>query len=176
MAVSSENVKKAFDEGRFLDVVRAAKSRRNPEDRLLLGIALFKLGRYGEALDVLEKIAGQAHSLAKSFYYLGRIYRHMEDDLQAKSCLQRYLAFYPEDDEVRDLLEKPETPETMMKEPSLELAKVYAQQGHYEQAMDIYTQVENMAGLDEMARKEASGVQDLFIMKTLQGWLERLKK
>jgi tetratricopeptide (TPR) repeat protein len=176
MAVSSENVKKAFDEGRFLDVVRAAKSRRNPEDRLLLGIALFKLGRYGEALDVLERIAGQAHSLAKSFYYLGRIYSRMEDDLHAKSCLQKYLAFYPEDDDARDLLEKPEAPEAMMKEPSVDLAKVYAQQGHYEQAIDIYSQVEKVSGLEDTVRKEAADVQDLFIMKTLQGWLERMKK
>ena len=176
MAVSSENVKKAFDEGRFLDVVRATKSRKNPDDRLLLGISLYKIGRYSEALDVLEKIAGQAQGLMKSFYYLGLIYHQRNDDAQAKACLHKYLTFYPEDDEARDLLEKPEAKEVLVNEPSLELAKVYAQQGHYEQALDIYDQVKKMNGLDDLVRQEAGETQDLFIMKTLQGWLERLKK
>ncbi|HVN72819.1 MAG TPA: tetratricopeptide repeat protein [Desulfomonilia bacterium] len=176
MAGSSENVKKAFDEGRFLDVVRAAKSRKNPEDRLLLGIALFKLGRQGEALDILSNIADLSQTLIKSFYYMALIHLQKQDDVHAKSCLQKYLAFYPDDDEARDLLEKPSASDMLMKEPSLELAKVYAQQGHFEQALDIYTQVDKLAGLDEVARGEAREVQDLFIMKTLQGWLERLKK
>jgi tetratricopeptide (TPR) repeat protein len=176
MAGLSENVKIAFEEGRFLDVVRSAKYRRNPEDRLLLGISLFKLGREAEALDVLGKIAGQAEGLMKSFYYLALIYNEREDVLQAKACLQKYLAFHPEDDEARDLLEKQEVPEMLMKEPSLELAKIYAQQGHYEQAVDIYAQVDKTTGLDDSALQEAGNAQNLLIMKTLQGWLERLKK
>ena len=176
MAGLSENVKIAFEEGRFLDVVRAAKYRRNPEDRLLLGISLFKLGREGDALDVLGKVAGQAEGLMKSFYYLALICNQREDVLQAKAHLQKYLAFHPEDDEARDLLEQQEVPEMLMKEPSLELAKIYAQQGHYEQALDIYAQVDKTGGLDDSALQEAGSAQNLFIMKTLHGWLERLKK
>jgi tetratricopeptide (TPR) repeat protein len=176
MAGLSENVKIAFEEGRFLDVVRSAKYRRNPEDKLLLGISLFKLGREGEALDVLSKVAGQAEGLIKSFYYLALIYNQKEDVLQAKSYLQKYLAFHPEDDEARDLLEQQEVPEMLMKEPSLELAKIYAQQGHYEQALDIYAQVDKTTGLDYSALQEAGNTQNLFIMKTLNGWLERIKK
>jgi tetratricopeptide (TPR) repeat protein len=176
MAGLSENVKIAFEEGRFLDVVRSAKYRRNPEDKLLLGISLFKLGREGEALDVLSKVAGQAEGLIKSFYYLALIYNQKEDVLQAKSYLQKYLAFHPEDDEARDMLEQQEVPERLMKEPSIELAKIYAQQGHYEQALDIYAQVDKTTGLDDSAQKEAGNTQNLFIMKTLNGWLERIKK
>lgn len=176
MAGLSENVKIAYEEGRFLDVVRAAKYRRNPEDRLLLGISLLKLGREADALDVLGKIADQADGLIKSFYYLALIHNQRGDDVLAKACLQKYLAFYPEDDEARDLLEKQQPAESLMKEPSIDLAKIYAQQGHYEQALDIYTQVDKLSGLDGEARQEAGNVQDLYIMRTLQGWLERLKK
>jgi len=175
MAVSSENVKKAFDEGRFLDVVRAAKSRKNPEDRLLLGIALFKLGRQGEALDILSDIADLSQTLIKSLYYMALIHLQKKNDTQARDCLQKYLAFYPDDDEARDLLEKPSASDMLLKEPSLELAKVYAQQGHFEQALDIYSQVDKLTGLDDTSLREAQEVQNLFIMKTLQGWLERLK-
>jgi len=176
MAGLSENVKIAFEEGRLLDVVRAAKYRRSPEDRLLLGISLFKLGREGEALDVLGKVADQAEGLIKSFYYLALIYNQKEDVLQAKAYLQKYLAFHHEDDEARDLLEQQEVPDMLMKEPSIELAKIYAQQGHYEQALDIYALVDRITGLDDTALQEAGNVQNLFIMKTLHGWLERLKK
>jgi tetratricopeptide (TPR) repeat protein len=176
MAGLSESVKIAFEEGRFLDVVRSAKYRRNPEDRLLLGISLFKLGREAEALDVLGKVAGQAEGLIKSFYYLALIYKQREDVLQANSYLQKYLAFHPEDDEAKDMLEQQEVPEMLMKEPSIELAKIYAQQGHYEQALDIYAQVGKITGLDDTALQEAGNTQDLFIMKTLHGWLERLIK
>lgn len=177
MAGSSEKVKKAFDEGRFLDAVREAKSRRNPEDKLLSGIALYKLGRNGEALEVLEKISAQAQSLIRAHYYLALIHRQQGNEAAERACLQRYLSFYPEDDEARDLLEsRAPTEEELMKEPSVELAKVYAQQGHYEQALDIYSQVEVMGTLDDAARQEAANVQNLFLMKTLQGWLERLKK
>ncbi len=176
MAGLSENVKSAFEDGRFLDVVRAAKYRRNPEDRLLLGISLLKLGREGDALDVLGKIADQADGLIKSFYYLAIIHNKRGDEALARECLQKYLAFYPDDDEARDLLESHQAPDVLMKEPSLDLAKIYAQQGHYEQALDIYTQVDKMDGLDDECRREAGDVQDLYIMRTLQGWLERLKK
>jgi len=176
MAGLSENVKSAFEEGRFLDVVRAAKYRRNPEDRLLMGISMLKLGREADALDVLSKIADQADGLIRSFYYLAVIHKQRGDEEQARACLRKYLAFYPDDDEARDLLEEPQATGDLMKEPSIELAKIYAQQGHYEQALDIYNEVDRLAGLDDETRREAGDVQDLFIMRTLQGWLERLKK
>ncbi|HOS98810.1 MAG TPA: tetratricopeptide repeat protein [Deltaproteobacteria bacterium] len=177
MAGSSEKVQKAFDEGRFLDVLREAKSRRNPEDKLLAGVSLFRLGRYGEALEVLDRIARQAQSLTRSLYYLALIHRQRGDEETARALLQKYLAVYPEDDEARDTLEgKPSAGGELMKEPSLELAKVYAQQGHYEQALDIYAQVNHMGALDEASRQEALGVQNLYLRKTLEGWLMRLKR
>lgn len=177
MAGSSEKVQKAFDEGRLLDVVRAAKTRKNPEDKLLSGISLYKLGRYGEAAEVLEKIADQAQSLVRSMYYLALIHRKRGDKDRAHICLERYLAFYPDDDEARDLLEAQEADrEELMREPSVDLAKVYAQQGHFEQALDIYTQVDSIGALDETSRRDALNVQNLYLRKTLEGWLVRLKK
>ena len=140
------------------------------------GFRCSSLAGKAEALDILGKVAGQAEGLMKSFYYLALIYNQKEDVLQAKAYLQKYLAFHPEDDEARDMLEQQEVPEMLMKEPSLELAKIYAQQGHYEQALDIYAQVGSITGLDDTALQDAGNAQNLYIMKTLHGWLERLKK
>lgn len=177
MAGSSEKVQRAFDEGRLLDVVRAAKTRKNPDDKLLSGISLYKLGRFSEALEVLEKVSDQAQSLVRALYYLSLIHRKRGDDDRARICLERYLAFYPEDDEAKDLFEIVDAyREEFMMEPSVDLARVYAQQGHYEQALDIYTQVDHMGVLDEEARQDALNVQNLYLMKTLEGWLVRLKK
>ncbi|MCU0575599.1 MAG: tetratricopeptide repeat protein [Desulfobacterota bacterium] len=177
MAGSSEKVRVAFDEGRLLDVVRAAKTRKNPEDKLLSGISLYKLGRNGEALEVLGKVSDQAHSLVKSMFYLALIHRQHGDDDLAMACLEKYLAFYPDDDEAKDLLEaRKAVREELMKEPSVDLARVYAQQGHFEQALDIYTQVDHLGVLDEAARRDAMNVQNHYLMKTLESWLVRLKK
>lgn len=177
MAGSSEKVQRAFDEGRLLDVVRAAKTRKNPEDKLLSGISLYKLGRFSEALEVLEKVSDQAQSLARALYYLSLIHRKRGDNDQARICLERYLAFYPDDDDAKDHLETGIADyDELMKEPSIELARIYAQQGHYEQALDIYNQVKHLGVLDDTARQDAMNVQNLYLMKTLEGWLVRLKK
>lgn len=177
MAGSSEKVQKAFDEGRLLDVIRAAKTRKNPEDKLLSGISLYKLGRFAEAYEVLEKVSDQAASLVRSLYYLGLIHRKRGDEEMARICLERYLAFYPDDDEAKDYLEHGIADhDELVREPSIELARVYAQQGHYEQALDIYNQVNTMGNLDDAARRDALNVQNLYLMKTLEGWLVRLKK
>jgi tetratricopeptide (TPR) repeat protein len=178
MGGSSEKVQKAFDEGRFLDVVRAAKTRKNPEDKLLAGISLYRLSRYAEARQVLEKVAEQAKSLAASEYFLALIHDKEGDGEAFKACLERYLAYYPDDDEARDLLEQASCTdhEELVTEPSVELAKIYAQQGHYEQALNIYAEVERGAGLGEEARRHAGAVQNLYIMKTLEEWLVRLRK
>lgn len=176
MAGSSEKVQKAFDEGRLLDVVRAARARKNPEDKLLSGIALYRLGRYGEAAGVLEAVSEQAQSLVRSLYYLAMIHRKRGEDDRARVLLERYLSFYPEDDEARDCLEAREAwREEFMMEPSVELARVYAQQGHYEQALDIYSQMDHLGVLDDASRRDARSVENLYLMKTLEGWLVRLK-
>ena len=177
MAGSSEKVQRAFDEGRLLDVVRAAKTRKNPEDKLLSGISLYKLGRFSEALEVLDKVSDQAQSLVRALYYLSLIHRKRGDNDRARICLERYLTFYPDDDDAKDHLEAGVADyDELMKEPSVELARVYAQQGHYEQALDIYNQVNHLGVLDDAARRDALNVQNLYLMKTLEGWLVRLKK
>ena len=176
MADLSADVKTAFDEGRYLQIVQAAEGCSSPEDRLMLGISLFKLGKANEALDVLGNVAAQAEHLTKALYYLALIYRQRGDEGIAKACLQKYLAFFPDDDEAHDLIESSGSPQSLMKEPSAQLARIYAQQGHFEQALDIYIQVENMNGLDDDSLKEAHQAQDMYILKTLQGWLERVKR
>jgi len=177
MAGSSEKVQKAFDEGRLLDVVRAAKSRKNPEDKLLSGISLYKLGRFGEAFEVLEKVSDQAASLVRALYYLSLIHRKRGDDGRARACLERYLAFYPEDDEAKDLLDIVGAGrDELLMEPSVDLARIYAQQGHFEQALDIYAQVDHIGSLDDESRRDALDVQNHYLMKTLEGWLVRMKK
>jgi tetratricopeptide (TPR) repeat protein len=178
MADLSADVKIAFEEGRYLQIVQAAEECSSPEDRLMLGISLFKLGRANEALDVLGNVAAQAEHLTKALYYLALIYRQRGDEGIAKACIQKYLAFFPDDDEAHDLIESSDSlsPQSLMKEPSAQLARIYAQQGHFEQALDIYIQVEKMNALDDDSLKEAHQTQDMYILKTLQGWLERVKR
>jgi tetratricopeptide (TPR) repeat protein len=171
---SSIKMKKAFDEGRFLDVVQARNLCKSHEQKLMLGISLFRLGRTQEAFTVLSRVSEKTEQLAKVFYYLALVHKGRGDEETARSCLRKYLAFYPDDDEALDILETRESdPGPLVKEPSVQLARVYAQQGHYEQALDIYVQVEKMTGLDDEALKDARQVENLYIMKTLQGWLEK---
>lgn len=170
------NIKKTFDEGKFSEVVRHADRCLSPEEKLMLGISLFKLGKTHEALDILESIAAQAQQLTRAFYFMAILYRHRGDEDTARDCLQKYLAFNPNDDEAYDLLDTPEASESLMREPSVQLAKIYAQQGHFEQALDIFSQVDKITGLDDDSLKEARQVQNMHIMKTLQGWLEKVKR
>jgi len=172
------DLKKAFDEGKFLDIVTASQSATTKQERLMLGISLFKLGRNEEALSVLDEIAKDVEHLVKSLYYMALIYSQQGDFDSAEHCLNRYTAFYPDDDEARDILEKPakKTSEGMVSEPSVELAKIYAQQGHYEDALNIYADILKTSADDPGLKKEALKVQDLYLLKNLEKWLERLKK
>lgn len=170
------DLKKAFDEGRFFDIVSAAPSPSSPEEKLILGISLYKLGRDEEALSVFDEIAREAEKMMKALYYQGLIYRQQGDLERAKHCLSRYALFYPDDDEAQDILDAPEEEGSLLSEPSVELAKIYAMQGHYEEALDIYARVQQTAALAPDVRKEALGVQDIYILKTLETWLKRLKK
>lgn len=177
MSDSSAKLRKAFDEGRFLEVVQGRNLCKSLEQKLILGISLFKLGRTQEAFSVLDKVAEKTGRLAKVYYYLGLIHRSRGQEETGRGCLEKYLAFYPDDDEAMDIVETQESdPEKLVKEPSVHLARVYAQQGHYEQALDIFAQVDKMAGLDDEALKDAHQVENLYIMKTLQGWLEKVEK
>jgi tetratricopeptide (TPR) repeat protein len=170
-------MRKAFDEGRFLDVVQGRNLCKSHEQKLMLGISLFKLGRTQEAFAILEKIGEKTEHLAKVFYYLALIHKSRGDEETASSYLQKYMVFYPDDDDALDQIDSRESEsESLLKEPSVQLAKVYAQQGHYEQALDIYSQVDKITGLDDDALKDAHQVENLYIMKTLQGWLEKVEK
>ncbi len=174
---SSAKIRKAFDEGRFLDVVQGRNLCKSHEQKLMLGISLFKLGRTQESFTILERVAEKTEQLTKVFYYLALIHKSKGLEETARDCLQKYLAFNQDDDDALDLMEpREDQSEALLKEPSVQLAKVYAQQGHYEQALDIYAQVDKMTGLDPDALKEAHQVENLYIMKTLQGWLEKVAK
>jgi len=168
--------KKAFDEGKFLDIVSAADSAATHQERLMLGISLFKLGRDNEALRIFDEIASDVEQLVKVHYYMALVYSQQGDMESAQQCLKRYTAFYPDDDEAQEILSTPEDKDSLMSEPSVDLAKIYAQQGHYDEALDIYARVLKKPGQEPEIRKEALHVQDMYIMKTLETWLERIKK
>jgi tetratricopeptide (TPR) repeat protein len=168
--------KKVLDEGKFLDIASAADSAANNQERLILGIALFKLGRDNEALKIFDEIAKDVEHLVKSHYYMALIYSQQGDMDSAQQCLKKYTSFYPDDDEAYDILEAPGEKNTLMSEPSLDLAKIYAQQGHYEEALDIYARVLKKPEKEPELKKDALHVQDMYILKTLETWLERIKK
>jgi len=167
------DIKKAFEEGRFLDIVGSADFLTSYEERLILGQSLMKLGRDSEALTVFQEMYREIEHRIKSLYYIAQIHQRSGDEERARFYLTRYLAFRPDDDEAADLMEAvQETP--MMMEPSLELARLYGRQGHFSQALDIYGGL-LMTSMDPEVRDEALKVQNLSIIKTLEGWLERLK-
>jgi len=170
---------KAFDRGEFLEIVSASERVQTSRERLILGISLFKLGRNSEALTVLKEIEEEIEHLVKALYYLARIHSQRDDHDAAELALIRYAAFHPDDDEARDILERPgsaEKEEGMVSEPSAELARIYAQQGHYEDALNIFADLLKTSADDPALKEEALKVQNRYLLKSLEQWLERLKK
>ncbi len=167
------DIKKAFDEGRFLDILDASHAITSPEDRLLLGISLYKLGKTHEALDVFMKIYFHIDFLSKALFYIGKIYKETGDEDLAEQFINNYLVFRPDDDEAKDLLASGRT--VLMEMPSVELARLYTKQGYFEKAVDIYAKLFD-ASDDPSMKKEALAAQGLYIIKSLEGWLEGMRK
>jgi tetratricopeptide (TPR) repeat protein len=168
--------KKAFDEGKFLDIASQAQSAVTSDEKLILGISLFKLGRDNDALGIFDAISRELEHMVKALFYMARIYSQQGDMDSAGECLRKYTAFCPDDDEAHDILESPADKDTLVSEPSVELAKIYAQQGHYEEALDIYSSLLKSSDQPPEVNKEARNTQDMYILKTLETWLERIKK
>ena len=168
--------KKAFDDGRFLAIASAGDSAATNEERLIVGISLFKLGRDNEASIIFDQIAKDVEHLVKAHYYMALIYSQQGDMESARQCLDKYMSFYPDDDEAYDMLEAAGDKNPLVNEPSLGLATIYAQQGHYEEALDIYADVLKKSDQEPELKKKALRVQDMYILKTLETWLERMKK
>ena len=173
------DIRKAFEQGAFLEVADAAPDAPSPEDQLMVGISLFKVGRETDAMAVLRTLAGRVSDLARAYYYMALIHRGRGENEAAKSCIDRYLSFYPDDDEALDLFaeeEKDGEAAPLMSEASPELAKIYADQGHYGQALKIYSRLLKNSDPEPQMRREAQRVQTLYLIKTLEGWLERTRK
>jgi len=170
------DIRKAFEQGNFLEVADAAAEARSPEEDLMVGISLFKMGRETEAMDVLRGISDRMGELARAYYYMALILKNRGDVEAARSCIGTYLAFHPDDDEAQDLVEGGEEQAPLMDEDSPELARLYAGQGHYRQALDIYSRLSKNPGCGHEIRKEAARVQNMYLIKTLEGWLERVRR
>ncbi|MGC9323224.1 MAG: tetratricopeptide repeat protein [Desulfomonilia bacterium] len=168
------DVRKAFEEGRFLEIADSGEVITAPEERLLLGISLFKVGREIEAEDVFEELSRELVIQAKALYYLALLSRKRGDHDTAQHYLTQYRAFYPDDDEAVDLLESQGEEESFLSAPSIELAREYARQGHYELARDIYVRILESSGGDSLIEKEGRHAEAMFLIKTLQGWIERV--
>ncbi len=165
---------KAFDEGDFLAIIENAAAAVSTEERLMLGIAYYKSGREQDALQVLEGLNIELEKLSKGLFYMGRIYAGIGEPDKARQSLERYLVFYPDDDEARDLLDAADDePCEMLEEASAELGLLYAQQGHYVEALDVFEKVLETEDNEEL-RAEARKTQEKYIIKTLETWLERL--
>jgi tetratricopeptide (TPR) repeat protein len=174
------DIRTTFEQGAFLEVADAAALAQTPEDRLMVGISLFKVGRETDAMVVFRELADRVRDLARAFYYMALIHRGRGETDAAKSCIDLYLHFYPDDDEALDLFpeedgEGAEVP-PLMSEASPELAKIYADQGHYGQALGIYSRLLKGSDPDPQVRIEADRVQAMYLIKTLEGWLERTRK
>ncbi len=174
MSDTYTDILKAFNEGRYLDVIAASDSLDDPEDRLLLGIACYKMGRMHKAREIFEDISVLVSSLIRAQYYMAMIYQAQGAPEAARACVERYTLFHPDDDEALDLLDQTQPEEALLWEASPELAKLYASQGHYRQALDIYAALVDDSD-DGSLRREALKVQQMHIIKTLESWRERMK-
>lgn len=167
------DIKKAFAEGRYLDIIEASSEITTTRDKIILGMSLMKMGEYQQAALILAGIEAQIDEMVDALKHLGTVYAKMGESDLSRRCIERYIAFRPEDDEALDLLEG--TPETeMVSGQSIELARVYAAQGLYEQSLDIFAALEEIR-TDAGVKKEATDIQKLFIIKTLEEWLGRIK-
>jgi tetratricopeptide (TPR) repeat protein len=164
-------LKEAFAAGDYLTV--AAGEPAGVEERLLVASALYRLGREREALRHFGAVEQELENLARGLLIAARLHLDQGNAGAATRLLERYLAFFPDDDEARDLLEGgADRDGELVAVASPELARIYAQQGHYAQALGIYAQV---LPQDASVRDEALKTQNLFVVKTLEGWLERLR-
>jgi tetratricopeptide (TPR) repeat protein len=132
------DMQEAFDRGDFLGIIEAADSAVNPEDKLLVGISMFKLGRLSDAMKVFNGISDLMSELAKAFYYMALIHKERGNMESARYCMSQYTPFYPDDEEALEIIEADRAEPELLSVPSLELAKIYAAQGHFEQALEIY--------------------------------------
>jgi tetratricopeptide (TPR) repeat protein len=169
------NMQEAFDRGDFLSVADSAPVARTPEERLLVAISLFKIGKVSDALDLFRELSDLVKKLSKSFLYMAQIHRDRNEPETAKFCLERYALFYPDDDEAEALLREADENAPLVGGASPELARIYAAQGHFAQALDIYADLLQKGDQVPETEKEARRVQAMYIIKTLEGWLERLR-
>ncbi|MEA2102585.1 MAG: tetratricopeptide repeat protein [Thermodesulfobacteriota bacterium] len=167
--------KKLFDQGDFAGICDAGAMAQSPEERLMLGIAYLRLKRSSEAEAIFEAINSEVFSLVKAEYYMAQIHLQRGESEKAGVCIDRYLAYYPDDDEARDLADGTlEGDDSLVDVASPGLAELYAGQGHYEKALDIYADL--IFDQDEpQVRNKAEKVQNKFIVQTLESWIERIK-
>lgn len=170
------DIQQAFDHGDFLTVVESAEKAVSPEEKLLVGISLFKLGKLSEAMEVLREVSDTARELAKAFFFMAQIHMERGEAESAQFCIDQYIPFYPDDDEALDMLQSGRQMPPLISEPSLELARLYANQGHFKEALDIYVGLLKAQEEEPDVRKEARRVEAMYIIKTLEGWLERMPK
>ncbi len=168
------DIKSCFESGDYLEVVGKRSELVSQEDRLMLGISLYKLGRKREALDVLASLEDELEVLAKGLFSLAKLRQELGDPNGARRSVERYLAFYPDDDDALDLFDEAQEVDEFVSEGTPELGMIYAQQGHYEQALDIFAKAIR-DGADESLKVQAVKTQDMYIVKTLESWLERLR-
>jgi tetratricopeptide (TPR) repeat protein len=167
------DIKKAFAEGRYLEIIEASNEISTTRDKIILGMSLMKMGEYQQAALILAGIEAQIDEMVDALKHLGAVYAKMGEADLSRRCIERYIAFRPEDDEALDLLEG--VPESeMVSGQSIELARVYAAQGLYEQSLDIFAALDEIRTNAEV-KKEATEIQKMFIIKTLEEWLGRLK-
>lgn len=169
------NMQEAFDRGDYLGVADSAPAAATPEEKLLVAVSLLRIGRASEAMEYFRELSDLVKRLSKAFLYMAQIHGDRGEPETAVFCLERYALFYPDDDEAAALLEEREGEAPLVADASPELARIYASQGHYEQALDIYVSLMEKGALEPEMEREAHRVQSMHVVKTLEGWLERLR-
>ena len=142
-----------MDKANYKQVIKYGTEvlRRNPYDVELMKIlaqAYEMTGFMGQAEDMLQRACSYVDSFSVLYKRLGQLYARRGRNDEAIACFKKYLAHFPDDDEVaqllHDLAQSEEPPE---KTPSLKelatptLAEIYFNQGQIKEAIEIYENV-----------------------------------
>ncbi len=193
-----------LDDNRCREALSLAKERIDllPGDadaRMICGIALARMGRTGEALDVFEKIGEDILHWARVFEYLGDMTDEKGDIEQARNFYQTLMHLHPDPVVSERLSRKIEALGVDEEKPAdliagdfktMTMAELYIRQGHLDMAENVLRDLlrsapdnvrvaKRLREVEELLAKKmggSTGVRPNTALHELSRWLRNLKR
>ncbi len=200
---------KALNEGRFQELMVLAQGwlarfPEDPEGKIALCQALIRMGRLGDALEMLSQAEGLVFRLGGIYAALGRLCEESGLIAEAGRYYQRYLSLNPDTPEATEIKSRlagflrsrdsepgDDTEEEALAPEfyTLTAADLYIRQGHLEMAMRILRklsgegQAEALAKLEEVKRRQKEKLISAYsllhrerVIGELERWLGNLMR